>query len=74
MMFSGHMMSRSGNISWPPRSPDFTTADFFYLLPKDNVYRKKTTTIVALKDNIHTIVQSFVVSPKKPWQKLWKMW
>ena len=28
-MFTGHVISRCGNDSWPPRSLDLSTCDFF---------------------------------------------
>lgn len=52
-LFPTHLISRSGDIAWPARSPDLTVPDFFlwgYL--KDRVYVNKPQTIQALKDNI----------------------
>jgi len=52
-MFNGKLLSRRGDIPWPPRSPDLTPLDFFlwgYL--KSCVYANKPTTIAQLKDNI----------------------
>ena len=46
-------MSKSGDLDWPPRSPDLTPPDFFlwgYLKPK--VYVNKPRTVEELKDNI----------------------
>ena len=28
-MFPGHLISRFGDVPWPPRSPDLSTCDFF---------------------------------------------
>jgi len=30
-MFPGHIISRFGDVPWPPRSPDLSTCDFFSL-------------------------------------------
>lgn len=52
-MFTGKLISRRGDIPWPPRSPDLTPLDFFlwgYL--KSRVYANKPTTIAQLKNNI----------------------
>ena len=46
-------MSKSGDLDWPPRSPDLTPPDFFlwgYL--KSRVYVNKPRTVEELKDNI----------------------
>ena len=29
-MFPGHLISRFGDVPWPPRSPDLSTCDFFW--------------------------------------------
>ena len=53
-IFPNKLISRRGDIPWPPRSPDLTPCDFFlwgYL--KSRVYHNKPTTISQLKDNIH---------------------
>ena len=45
-------MSKSGDLDWPPRSPDLTPPDFFlwgYL--KLEVYVNKPRTVEELKDN-----------------------
>jgi hypothetical protein len=52
-IFPGRIMSKSGDIDWPPRSPDLTAPDFFlwgYL--KGKVYTNKPNTIPILKNNI----------------------
>lgn len=52
-IFPGRIMSKRGDIDWPPRSPDLTAPDYFlwgYL--KGKVYGNKPTTIQVLKDNI----------------------
>ena len=47
------MISRFGDVPWPPRSPDLTAPDFFlwgYLRSK--VYSTGPTDLHALKENI----------------------
>lgn len=51
--FPGRVVSKNGDIDWPPRSPDLTPPDFFlwgYL--KSKVYASKPQTIDELKANI----------------------
>jgi hypothetical protein len=51
--FPGRVISRFGDIPWPPRSPDLTTCDFFlwgYL--KSHVYTHKPRTLSDLKEAI----------------------
>lgn len=51
--FPGHVISRNGNVSWPPRSPDLAPCDFFlwgYL--KSKVYVDKPRTLPDLKEAI----------------------
>ena len=51
--FNGRVISRNGDVNWPPRSCDLTTLDFFlwgYL--KEKVYVDKPATIQELKDEI----------------------
>lgn len=51
--FPNKLISRRGDINWPPRSPDLSPLDYFlwgYL--KDRVYRSKPKTLTELKDNI----------------------
>jgi hypothetical protein len=53
-LFPNHVISRHGDIAWPPRSPDLTACDFFlwgYL--KSRVYQEEPPrTIEALKQRI----------------------
>ena len=54
--FPGRLISRNGDISWPPRSPDLTPPDFFlwgYL--KGKVYINKPNTLQELKNIIAEI-------------------
>jgi len=30
-MFPQHVITRFGNVSWPPRSPDLLICDFFFV-------------------------------------------
>ncbi|XP_073828918.1 uncharacterized protein [Musca autumnalis] len=51
--FNGRVISRYGDVNWPPRSCDLTPLDFFlwgYL--KEKVYVDKPATIQELKDEI----------------------
>lgn len=51
--FLNKLISRFGDIPWPPSSPDITPMDFFlwgYL--KSKVYETNPATISALKENI----------------------
>ena len=53
-MFPGHLISRFGDVPWPPRSPDLSTCDFFlweYL--KSRVYSHKPRTLSDLKKATH---------------------
>lgn len=54
-MFPGRLISRRGDILWPPRSPDLTPLDFFlwgYL--KYKVYNDNPRNIDQLKENIRS--------------------
>ena len=51
--FPNKLISRFGDIPWPPRSPDLTPMEFFlwgYL--KSKVYETDPATISELKENI----------------------
>lgn len=51
--FDGRIISRFGNLNWPPRSPDLTAPDFFlwgYL--KQKVFASRPATILELKEQI----------------------
>ncbi|KAI5693638.1 hypothetical protein M8J75_002862 [Diaphorina citri] len=51
--FPGRLISRRGDVSWPPRSPDLSPCDFFlwgYL--RERVYREKPRTLHELKEAI----------------------
>lgn len=52
-MFPERLISRFGDIPWPPRSPDLSTCDFFlwgYL--KERVYSHRPRTLAALQEAI----------------------
>lgn len=52
-MFPGKLISRFGNVPWPPRSPDLSYCDYFlwgYL--KERVYAHKPRNLIDLKDAI----------------------
>lgn len=56
--FPGRVISRNGDINWPPRSCDLTPLDFFlwgYL--KGRVFINKPATIADLKENIRAAVR-----------------
>ena len=51
--FPGRVISRFGDVSWPPRSCDLTPLDFFlWGHVKDKVYANNPQTIAELKTNI----------------------
>jgi len=53
-VFPGHLISRFGDVPWPPRSPDLSTFDFFFLWGylKSRVYAHKPRTLNNLKETI----------------------
>lgn len=55
--FDGFVISRRGDINWPPRSCDLTPLDFFlWGYVKSLVYADKPQTTGALKANITRVV------------------
>jgi len=52
--FPGHLISRFGDVPWPPRSPDLSTCDFFLGggCLKSRVYAHKPRTLNDLKEAI----------------------
>ena len=55
--FPGRVISRFGDINWPPRSCDLTPLDFFlWGHVKDKVYANKPETIADLKTNIRRAI------------------
>lgn len=62
-IFPGKLISRRGDINWPPRSPDLTPMDFFlwgYL--KSKVYVNKPTSLALLKQNIRHEMEAITES------------
>lgn len=62
-LFPRKLISRFGDIAWPPRSPDLTPCDFFlwgYL--KSRVYSNSPSTIKALQENIRREIAA--ISPE----------
>lgn len=58
-LFPEKLISRRGDLPWPPRSPDLTPCDFYlwgYL--KSVVYRNNPRTLIALKENIRQEIQA----------------
>jgi hypothetical protein len=52
-MFPGRVISRFGDIPWPPRSPDLSTCDFIlWGYPKSHVYAHNPLTLADLKETI----------------------
>ena len=55
--FSARVISRRGDINWPPISCDLTPLDFFLrLYANDRVYVNKTSTLELLKTNIRPVM------------------
>ena len=63
-LFLGRVISRNGDITWPPRSPDLTACDFFlwgYL--KAKVFEADPPrTIEALKQRIRNEIKAIPVN------------
>ena len=58
-IFPGKLISRFGDIAWPPRSPDLTVPDFFFWgYLKERVYRYNPKTIRDLKETIQSEIRS----------------
>ena len=56
-LFPGRVISRRGDVEWPPRSPDLNACDFFlwgYI--KSKVYENQPRTAADLKQNIRNEV------------------
>jgi hypothetical protein len=62
-MFPQHVISRCGDVEWPPRSPDLSAWDFFlggYL--KEKVYAHRPHTVQKLKDCIREEIKGIPVN------------
>lgn len=58
-LFPDKLISRRGNINWPPRSPDFAPNDFFlwgYL--KSRVYNNAPANLIQLKNRIQEEIEA----------------
>ena len=57
-LFRQRVISRFGDVSWPPRSPDLKAPDFFFLWGdlKSKVYSTRPT-------DLHSFIHSLVFSP-----------
>lgn len=56
--FPERLISRNGDINWPPRSCDLTPPDFFlWGYVKEKVYANGPQTIQALKENIRAVIR-----------------
>jgi hypothetical protein len=71
-MFPGRVISRNGDVAWPPRSPDLSPRDYFLLgYLKHKVYENRPHTIDELKESIRTtILQIPVEMLRKPTDSL----
>ena len=61
-MFPRHVVSRFGDVPWPPRSPDLSACDFFlWGNLKSKVYVRKLRTVdnmkVSIREEIATMPQ-----------------
>lgn len=67
-LFPGRLISRFGDVSWPPRSPDLTAPDFFlWGFLKNKVYANKPNTVDQLKNNITEAIENI---PPETYQKV----
>lgn len=56
-LFNNHVISRFGDVPWPPRSPDLSTCDFFlWGFLKSRVYESKPRTLEELKTSIRQTI------------------
>ena len=57
-VFKDHIIRRTADVLWPPRSYDFTPLDYYlWGAVKDNYYTDKPKTIDALKYNIREAIR-----------------
>ena len=55
--FEGSVISRGGDVHWPPRSCDLTPLDFFlWGFVKSRVYSDQPQTVAVLKANIRRVI------------------
>jgi hypothetical protein len=56
-LFNNHVISRFGDVPWPPRSPDLSTCGFFiWGFLKSRVYESKPCTPEELKTSIRQMI------------------
>lgn len=61
--FPGRVVSKGGDIDWPPRSPDLTAPDFFlWGFLKSKVYANNPKTLDELRNNIRAEIAA--ISPE----------
>jgi len=58
-LFPQGVISRFGDMPWPPRSPDLTAPDFFLWGYLKKVYSTRPTDLHALKENIREEIAKF---------------
>jgi len=59
-LFPQRVISRFGDVPWPPRSPDLSAPDFFLLgYLKSKVYSNRPTDLHALKENTWEEIAKF---------------
>ena len=57
--FPGRVLSRKGDVNWPPRSCDLTPLDYFpWGYVKSKVYETKPRTVRDLKRNIEQTIEA----------------
>jgi len=66
-MFPQHVVSRFGDVPWPPRSPDLSACDFFlWGCLKSKVYVRKPRTVdylkVSIREEIAPVSQEMLVN------------
>jgi hypothetical protein len=73
-MFPHHVVSRFGNVPWPPRSPNLSASNFIlwgYL--KSKVYIQKPRTVdnlkVSIREKIATVPQEILVNVMQNFQE-----
>jgi len=63
--FPRNVVSRFGDVPWPPRSPDLSACDFFLYL-KSKVYVRKSRTVddlkVSIREEIVTVPREMLVN------------
>ncbi|KAJ4432654.1 hypothetical protein ANN_21277 [Periplaneta americana] len=57
ILFPGCIISRFGDITWPPRFPDF----FLWVYLKSKVYCNRPHTIIQLKENINNEIRPLIM-------------